>query len=85
MIVFTYYLTTIYSLLRDPVPWLTCLIRKTANHNQANYEENTMENTRTEDYFKDDTEGHVDTRAQNHECEKPDPHLGCDLGIDVAG
>jgi len=44
-----------------------------------------MENTRTQDYFKDDNEGHVDTRAQNHECEKPDPHLGCDLGIDVAG
>ena len=32
-----------------------------------------MENTRTDDYTKDDNEGHVDTRAQNHECEKPDP------------
>jgi hypothetical protein len=50
-----------------------------------NTRRNTMENTRTEDYFKDDSDGHVDTRAQNHECEKPDPHLGCDLGIDVAG
>jgi hypothetical protein len=30
-------------------------------------------------------EGHVDTRRQNHECENKDPHLGCNLGIDVAG
>jgi len=44
-----------------------------------------MENTRTEDYFKDDSDGHVDTRKANHECENPDPRLGCDLGIDVAG
>ena len=44
-----------------------------------------MENTRTQDYFKDDNGGHVDTREQNHRCEHPDPHLGCDLGIDVAG
>lgn len=41
----------------------------------------------TQDYFDNDEndEGHVDTRAQNHECENKDPHLGCDLGIDVAG
>jgi hypothetical protein len=30
-------------------------------------------------------EGHVDTREQNFECEDKDPHLGCDLGIDVQG
>jgi hypothetical protein len=30
-------------------------------------------------------EGHVDTREQNFECENKDPHLGCDLGIDVQG
>jgi hypothetical protein len=24
-------------------------------------------------------------KQRNQECEKPDPHLGCDLGIDVAG
>jgi hypothetical protein len=30
-------------------------------------------------------EGHVDTRSRNHECERPDPNLGCDMGIDVAG
>ena len=30
-------------------------------------------------------EGHVDTRQWNFECENPDEHLGCDLGIDVAG
>jgi hypothetical protein len=29
--------------------------------------------------------GHVDTRHFNFECENPDPHLGCNLGIDVAG
>jgi hypothetical protein len=44
-----------------------------------------MENTRTDDYTKDDNDGHVDTREQNQVCEKPDPHLGCGLGIDVAG
>ena len=30
-------------------------------------------------------EGHVDTRELNFECENKDPHLGCDMGIDVAG
>jgi hypothetical protein len=30
-------------------------------------------------------EGHINTREQNFECENKDPHLGCDLGIDVAG
>lgn len=30
-------------------------------------------------------EGHVDTRQFNFECEKPDPSLGCDLGVDVQG
>lgn len=34
---------------------------------------------------KDREEGHVDTRQENFECEKPDPALGCDLGIDVQG
>ena len=44
-----------------------------------------MANDRTQDYWEDDNEGHVDTRAQNNNCENPDPHLGCDMGIDVAG
>jgi len=42
----------------------------------------------TQDYFETDNEreeGHVDTRTRNHECENKDPHLGCDMGIDVAG
>lgn len=42
----------------------------------------------TQDYFeseKDRDEGHVDTRSQNFECDNPDEHLGCDLGIDVQG
>lgn len=30
-------------------------------------------------------EGHADTRSKNFECEGPDEHLGCDLGIDVQG
>ena len=30
-------------------------------------------------------EGHADTRHNNFECDSPDPHLGCDPGIDVAG
>jgi hypothetical protein len=29
--------------------------------------------------------GHADTRHFNFECKNPDTHLGCDLGIDVAG
>ncbi len=44
-----------------------------------------MENRNTQDYFDNDSEGHVDTREQNHQCENPDKHLGCDLGIDVQG
>ena len=31
------------------------------------------------------TEGHAYTRANNFECETPDPNLGCDMGIDVQG
>jgi len=41
-----------------------------------------------QDYVESDQEreqGHVDTRKQNFECEDKDPHLGCDLGIDVQG
>ena len=40
------------------------------------------------DYFEKDSdreEGHVDTRERNFECENKDPHLGCNLGVDVAG
>ncbi len=44
-----------------------------------------MAKIRTQDYWEDDNEGHVDTRRFNHECENPDQNLGCDLGIDVAG
>ena len=41
-----------------------------------------------ENYVENDNErekGHQDTRSKNFSCESPDPHLGCDLGIDVAG
>jgi hypothetical protein len=34
---------------------------------------------------KEREEGHLDTRQKNFECEKPDEHLGCDMGIDVQG
>jgi hypothetical protein len=47
-----------------------------------------MTENRTESYIESDqerNEGHVDTRSSNFECENPDTHLGCDLGIDVAG
>jgi hypothetical protein len=44
--------------------------------------------TDTNNYIETDKEreeGHVDTRERNFECENKDPHLGCNLGIDVAG
>jgi len=44
-----------------------------------------MADDRTQDYFDDSSEGHVDTREANHNCDNKDPHLGCDMGIDVAG
>lgn len=44
-----------------------------------------MAENRNQDYWKDDSEGHVDTRESNLECENKDEHLGCDPGIDVAG
>lgn len=44
-----------------------------------------MADDKKQDYFDDNNEGHVDTRKRNFECESKDEHLGCDLGIDVAG
>ena len=44
-----------------------------------------MAENKTQDYFDDKGEGHVDTRESNFKCENPDPNLGCDMGIDVAG
>ena len=47
-----------------------------------------MTEKRVEDYVeneKERSEGHVDTRHKNFECESPDKNLGCDPGIDVAG
>lgn len=43
---------------------------------------------KVQDYIETDQEreeGHVDTRWRNQECENKDDHLGCNLGIDVAG
>lgn len=44
-----------------------------------------MANTDYVETDKEREEGHVDTREKNFECERPDKHLGCDPGIDVAG
>ena len=44
-----------------------------------------MAENKIQDYFDDKGEGHVDTREANFCCENYDDHLGCDMGIDVAG
>jgi hypothetical protein len=44
-----------------------------------------MAENKTQDYFDERDEGHVDTREANFQCESPDEHLGCDLEIDVQG
>ncbi len=44
-----------------------------------------MAENRTQDYFDESNDGHVDTREENFQCDTPDAHLGCDLGIDVQG
>ena len=44
-----------------------------------------MAEDKVQDYTEDKSEGHVDTREANFDCEKKDENLGCDMGIDVAG
>lgn len=44
-----------------------------------------MADNRIQDYVDDKSEGHVDTRERNFACDNEDKHLGCDMGIDVAG
>ncbi len=44
-----------------------------------------MAEDKIQDYTDDKSEGHVDTREKNFDCENKDPNLGCDPGIDVAG
>jgi hypothetical protein len=47
-----------------------------------------MTKKQVDNYVENDAEreeGHVDTRHLNFECEQPDEHLGCNMGIDVAG
>ncbi len=44
--------------------------------------------TGLDDYIENEEErkeGHVNTRERNFDCNNKDPHLGCDMGIDVAG
>jgi hypothetical protein len=43
---------------------------------------------KVQNYIETDDErdqGHADTRSWNFQCENPDPHLGCDMGMDVPG
>ncbi len=50
--------------------------------------ENTERKDKVQNYIESDQEreeGHQDTRSKNFECDTPDEHLGCDLGIDVQG
>jgi len=44
-----------------------------------------MAENKTQDYFDDRNEGHVDTREANFKRKNPDKNLGCDLNIDVMG
>lgn len=44
-----------------------------------------MAENKVQDYFGTDNDGHVDTREANFSCDNPDPNLGCNMGIDVAG
>ena len=43
-----------------------------------------MAENRMQDHWEGENEKHLDTRHLNHECEKHDLHLGCNLGIVVA-
>ena len=44
-----------------------------------------MADKKVQDYTRADDDGHMDTSDANHKCVNTDPHLGCDMGIDVAG
>ena len=44
-----------------------------------------IDQNRIQEYWGDTDEGHVETLHSNHECENPDPSLGRNLDIDVAG
>ena len=59
--------------------------KQALNQKLNNKEGVIMTENRTQDYWDDGSEGHVDTRTRNFECDNPDKHLGCDLGIDVQG
>ena len=68
--------------------WLTLVVKRTtAPHNniRCDMRGDTMTNNRTDDYTDERNDGHVDTREANFQCDSPDEHLGCDMGIDVAG
>jgi hypothetical protein len=83
-LVFTYCLTLFVPMLSCALLWIIYECEQ-AQPTIKTTRRKIMKDTRIEDYTKDDNDGHIDTRARNHECENPDPRLGCDLGIDVAG
>lgn len=63
------------------------MVKSNESKNQINNNQrgDIMADNRIQDYFDDRNEGHVDTREANFNCDNPDEHLGCDLGIDVQG
>jgi len=47
-----------------------------------------MAEVKIENYIEtkeEEEKGHIDVRERNLQCENPDKHLGCSLGIDVPG
>ena len=74
-----------YSPIASSVSVAKVHFKNDSNHNPTNTRRGIMAKLEDHDYTKDDSDGHVDTREANKECEKPDPNLGCDPGIDVAG
>ena len=44
-----------------------------------------MAEDKVQDYTDEKSEGHVDTREKNFDCEDKDPNLGCDPGNRCCG
>jgi hypothetical protein len=73
-----------------PKPFLATLLSTDSPVNaESCKKEDAMESSsRDFSYIESEEEresGHIDTRRFNFECDNQDSHLGCDLGIDVAG
>jgi hypothetical protein len=87
MVATTYHPTTNWLTLLDytNAMYFIHVRRRSINKNIDNIRGDIMAENKTQDYTDDTSEGHVDTRERNFECENKDEHLGCDMGIDVAG